>query len=126
MKCGTGRYDTENKITYLFCMCDARRNRRVTFEALYHQKHVNLELNLDEFDLTAAESKATYEEIIKYVSENFGLKVSNLNIAQVKRKYGIIERSNYNLPKSENSKQPQCTAEKEKAIVEAFKHFKML
>ena len=85
-----------------------------------------MELNLDEFDLTAAESKATYEEIIKYVSENFGLKVSNLNIAQVKRKYGIIERSNYNLPKSENSKQPQCTEEKEKAIVEAFKHFKML
>ena len=54
------------------------------------------------------------------------MKVSNLNIAQVKRKYGIIERSNYNLPKSENSKQPQCTEEKEKAIVEAFKHFKML
>ena len=93
---------------------------------LYSTKHIDLELNLDEFDLTAAESKATYEEIIKYVGEKFGLKVSNLNIAQVKRKHGIIERNNYNLPKSENSKQPQCTVEKEKAIVEAFKHFKML
>lgn len=89
-------------------------------------KYINLDIELDEFDLTSAESKATYEEIIKYVSEKFGMKVSNLNIAQVKRKYGIIERSNYNLPKSENSKQPQCTEEKEKAIVEAFKHFKML
>jgi len=98
----------------------------VLLSKLYTTKHVDLELNLDEFDLTAAESKATYEEIIKYVSEKFGMKVSNLNIAQVKRKYGIIERSNYNLPKSENSKQPQCTPEKEKAIVEAFKHFKML
>lgn len=98
----------------------------VLLSQLKAQKHVNLEINLDEFDLTAAESKATYEEIIKYVGENFGFKVSNLNIAQVKRKYGIIERSNYNLPKSENSKQPQCTAEKEKAILEAFKHFKML
>ena len=76
-------------------------------------------------DVLAKQGK-NYEEIIKYVSENFGLKVSNLNIAQVKRKYGIIERSNYNLPKSENSKQPQCTEEKEKAIVEAFKYFKML
>ena len=98
----------------------------VLLSRLCTTKHVNLELNLDEFDLTAAESKATYEEIIKYVGEKFGMKVSNLNIAQVKRKYGIIERSNYNLPKSENSKQPQCTEEKEKAIVEAFKHFKMI
>ena len=85
-----------------------------------------MELNLDEFDLTAAESKATYEEIIKYVGEKFGMKVSNLNIAQAKRKYGIIERECYNKPKDEYSRQPKCTREKEEMIVDALKHFKML
>ena len=43
----------------------------------------------------------------------FGLKISNLYITQVKQKYGIIERENYNKPKSENSRQPQCPSEKE-------------
>lgn len=62
-----------------------------------------------ELDLTAAESKATYEEIKEYVLEHTGLKVSNLYIAQVKQKCGIIERVNYNLPKSENSRQPKPT-----------------
>lgn len=69
---------------------------------------------MDELDLTAAESKATYEEIKKYVLEHTGLKVSNLYIAQVKQKCGIIERVNYNLPKSENSRQPKCPARKRK------------
>lgn len=55
-----------------------------------------------------------------------GMKVSNLYIAQVKAKYGIIERENYNLPKSEDSKQPQCPKDKEKAIMEALKAFKMI
>ena len=81
---------------------------------------------MDELDLTGAESKATYEEIKAYVLETTGLKVSHLNIAQVKRKCGIIERDNYNLPKSENSRQPQCTPEKEKAIKAALKHFGMI
>ena len=62
--------------------------------------HVNVRLDMDEMDLTAAESKATYEEIKKYVEEhNDGMKVSNLYIAQVKAKHGIIERENYNLPR---------------------------
>lgn len=70
---------------------------------------------------------ATYEEIKKYVAEHYdGMKVSNLYIAQVKAKYGIIERENYNLPKSEDSKQPQCPKDKEKAIMEALKAFKMI
>ena len=78
-------------------------------------------------DITSAESKATYEEIKKYVAEhNDGMKVSNLYIAQAKAKYGIIERENYNFPKSEDAKQPQCPKEKEVAIVEAFKAFKMI
>lgn len=81
---------------------------------------------MDELDLTAVESKATYEEIKGYVLEHMGLKVSSLYIAQVKEKYGIIERKNYNLPKSENSRKPKCPPEKEKAITEALKYFRMV
>lgn len=81
---------------------------------------------MDEMDLTAAESKATYDEIKDYVMEHFSLKVSHLYIAQVKQKYGIIERENYNKPKSDDAKQPQCPPEKEAAITEALKYFKMI
>ena len=89
--------------------------------------HVNVRLDMDEMDLTAAESKATYEEIKKYVAEhNDGMKVSNLYIAQVKAKHGIIERENYNLPKSEEARQPKCPKEKEEAIVWALKYFQMI
>ena len=89
-------------------------------------KHINVELEMDELDLTAAESKATYEEIKEYVLKQSGLKVSNLYIAQVKQKCGIIERANYNLPKSENSRQPKCPLEKELLIEDALRHFKMI
>ena len=89
-------------------------------------QHIEVELDMDELDLTAAEKKATYEEIREYVFEHTGLKVSHLYIAQVKQKYGIIERENYNKPKSENAKQPQCPLEKEKAITEALQHFGMI
>jgi len=88
--------------------------------------HIEVELHMDELDLTAAESKATYEEIKSYVLEHTGLKVSNLYIAQIKQKCGIIERVNYNLPKSENSRQPKCPPEKEVAIREALEHFRMI
>ena len=88
--------------------------------------YIEVGVDLDELDLTASESKATYEEIRGYVMEQTGLKVDNLYIAQVKRKYGIIERVNHNLPKSEDSRQPQCPEEKEKAIVDALKHFQMI
>ena len=89
--------------------------------------HVNVRLDIDEMDLTAAESKATYEEIKKYVAEHYdGMKVSDLYIAQVKAKYGIIERENYNEAKSDDARQPQCPKEKEKAIEVAFEHFKMI
>ncbi len=90
------------------------------------KQHIEVELNMDELDLTSAESKATYEEIKEYVLEHTGLKVSHLNIAQIKRKHGIIERANYNLPKSEDAKQPVCPPEKEKAITEALKFFGMI
>lgn len=87
---------------------------------------MKIDLDLSEMDLTAAEKKASYEEIKQYVLEKFGLKVSHLYVAQVKRKCGIIERENYNKPKSEDSKQPQCPPEKEDAIRNALKHFRMI
>ena len=93
---------------------------------LQSKEHIEIEVTMDEMDLTSAESKATYEEIKAYVLEHTGLKVSYLYIAQVKQKYGIIERENYNKPKSENAKQPQCPPEKEKAITEALRHFGMI
>ena len=93
---------------------------------LQSKEHIEIEVKMDELDLTAAEKKATYEEIREYVFEHTGLKVSHLYIAQVKQKYGIIERENYNKPKSENAKQPQCPPEKEKAITEALRHFGMI
>ena len=87
---------------------------------------ITVDLKMDELDVTAAETKATYEEIREYVKEHTGLNVSNLYIAQVKQKCGIKERENYNKPKSENPKQLKCPAEKERAIREALKHFKMI
>ena len=93
---------------------------------LQSKEHIEIEVNLDEMDLTSAESKAAYEEIKAYVLEHTGLKVSYLYIAQVKQKYGIIERENYNKPKSEDARQPQCPPEKEKAITEALRHFGMI
>ena len=93
---------------------------------LQSKEHIEIEVKMDELDLTSAESKATYEEIREYVFEHTGLKVSHLYIAQVKQKYGIIERENYNKPKSEDTRQPQCPPEKEKAITEALKHFGMI
>lgn len=88
--------------------------------------HINIKLDTNELDLTKAEAKATYQEIKDYVLEKYDKKVSTLNIAQIKEKYGIIERENYNKPKSENVKQPQCTKDKEEAIMNALRHFKMI
>ena len=93
---------------------------------LQSKEYIEIEVAMDEMDLTSAESKATYEEIREYVFEHTGLKVSHLYIAQVKQKYGNIERENCNKPKSENAKQPQCPPEKEKAITEALHHFGMI
>jgi 23S rRNA (uracil1939-C5)-methyltransferase len=95
---------------------------------------IEVEIELDELDLTSAESKATYAEIKDYVLKEHGLKVSNLYISQVKnaikkdcvRKCGIEVGENYNLPKSEDSRQPQCPEEKEKAIKDALEHFGMI
>lgn len=89
-------------------------------------KHINVEIELDELDLTSAESKATYAQIKEYILEKFDLKVSTLYIAQIKRKCGIELREHYNKAKKENQIIPQCTPEKEEAIMDALRHFKMI
>ncbi len=87
--------------------------------------HIDFEISLDEFDLTSVESKATYQEIKDYVFDKFGLKVSTLYISQVKAKCGTIERENYNKGK-EGHKVPKCPKEKEDAIMDALRHFRMV
>ena len=87
---------------------------------------IEIDLDLDELDVTSAELKATYQEIKDYVLKESGLKVSSLYISQVKRKCGIEVGENYNLPKSENARVPQCPKEKEDAIKAALKYFAMI
>ena len=87
---------------------------------------IEIDLDLDELDATAAETKATYEEIKAYVWEKHHLKVSSLYISQIKRKCGLEVGQNYNLSKSENPKVPKCPPEKEAAIMDALKHFQMI
>ena len=87
---------------------------------------IEIDLDLDELDATSAELKATYQEIKDYVLKEFGLKVSSLYISQVKRKCGIEVGENYNFPKSENARVPQCPKEKEDAIKAALKYYAMI
>jgi len=89
-------------------------------------KKIRVEFSLEDMDMSEFQDGATYPQIKEYVLEHTGLKVSNLYISQIKRKCGIGVGKNYNLPKSEDSRQPQCPQEKEKAIREAFKYFGMI
>ena len=88
--------------------------------------HIEVDLDLDGLDVTSAESKATYNEIQQYVLKETGLMVSNLYIAQIKKKCGIDVGESFNKPKTENAKQPKCPEDKEKAIKDALKHFGMI
>lgn len=97
----------------------------VLLSKLKSTPHIEVEVELDELELTRAESKATYAEIKQYVLENTGLKVSQLYIAQVKRKHGLIERINYNVGEGK-ARVPQVPEEKEKAIEDALRHFQMI
>mgnify|MGYP006359812437 CR=1 FL=1 len=89
-------------------------------------KKIRVEFSLEDMDMSEFQDGATYTQIKDYVLEHSGLKVSNLYISQIKRKCGIEVGKNYNLPKSEDSRQPQCPKEKEEAIVEALKAFQMI
>ena len=89
-------------------------------------KKIRVEFSLEDMDMSEFQDGATYAQLKDYVLEHSGLKVSNLYISQIKRKCGIGVGKNYNLPKSEDSRQPQCPPEKEKAIREAMKYFGMI
>ncbi|MBE5912306.1 23S rRNA (uracil(1939)-C(5))-methyltransferase RlmD [Pseudobutyrivibrio sp.] len=118
------------KVTRLACVDMFPGTYHVETVVLLSQQkpddHIEIEINLDELDATSAETKATYMKIQNWVQEKYGFHVTNLNIAQVKQKHGIIERENYNKPKSENSRQPGCPEEKVKAIEDALRHFQMI
>ena len=92
-------------------------------KGMVDSRKVKVDFSLEDMDLSEFKGKATYEQIKAYVLEKTGLKVSSLYIAQIKKKCGLDVGENFNLPKSENARQPQCTPEKEEAIMQAFKHF---
>ena len=89
-------------------------------------QNIKVEFSLEDMDMSGFREGATYEEIQDWVQEKYGFHVTHLNIAQVKRRHGIIERENYNKPKSEDSRQPGCTDKKVKAIEEALRFFQMI
>ena len=89
-------------------------------------QNVRVEFSLEDIDMSGFQQGAAYEQIQEWVQEKYGFHVSHLNIAKTKRKCGIIERQNYNLPKIEASRSPETPKEKEDAIIEAFKAFKMI
>lgn len=90
------------------------------------KNRISVEFPMDDMDLTSAESKATYKQIQNYVLEKFGFKVSTLYIAQVKKKSGLEVREHYNISKNKNQKVPQCSIEKEEAILDALKYYKII
>jgi len=98
----------------------------VLLSKLDSKKYISVELPMDDMDLTSVESKATYKQIQNYVLEKFGFKVSTLYVAQVKRKYGLDIREHYNISNNESQKIPQCPIEKEEAILDALKYFKII
>lgn len=89
-------------------------------------QHIKVKLDMDDLDITASESKATYEEIKDYVLKKNDMKISNLYISKIKRKCGLEVGKNYNVSKKENLIVPNCPPEKEEAIREALEHFKMI
>ena len=90
------------------------------------KKKIRVEFSLEDMDMSGFRQGATYDEIQKWVQEKYGFHVSHLNIAKTKRKCGIIERQNYNLPKNDDNRSPETPKEKEEAIIEAFRTFQMI
>ena len=104
-------------------LCSARTEVE---RRMVDSRKVKVDFSLEDMDLSEFKGKATYEQIKAYVLEQTGLKVSSLYIAQIKKKCGLDVGENFNLAKSENTRQPQCTTEKEEAIMQAFRHFGIL
>lgn len=108
---------------------DAKWNIVETIFLLFQRRPdttIDVNLDISELEVSKAEKKAIYEEIKSYVQEQHGLKVTNLYIAQVKRECRIVERENYNLPETEGNCAPKYPENKRKAILDAFRHFKMI
>ena len=120
--------DTQNETVVLLSkgakdpvdLCSARTEVE---RRMVDSRKVKVDFSLEDMDLSEFKGKATYEQIKAYVLEQTGLKVSSLYIAQIKKKCGLDVGENFNLAKSENVRQPQCTPEKEDAIMQAFRHF---
>ena len=120
--------DTQNETVVLLSkgakgpvdLCSARTEVE---RRMVDSRKVKVDFSLEDMDLSEFKGKATYEQIKAYVLEQTGLKVSSLYIAQIKKKCGLDVGENFNLAKSENTRQPQCTTEKEEAIMQAFSHF---
>lgn len=119
-------YSKGNKMRRVYIPTTLQEETVVLLSQQKPDDTIEIDLDLDELDATSAELKATYQEIKDYVLKEFGLKVSSLYISQVKRKCGIEVGENYNLPKSENARVPQCPKEKEDAIKAALKYYAMI
>ena len=119
------KFPIEQKVLTQFDECGASVETVCLLVLRNPITHINIDVDVEEM-VQDKRGLATYGQIKDYVLERSGLKVSSLYIAQVKQKCGIIERENYNKPKSENANQPQCPLEKERAITEALKHFGMI
>ena len=104
-------------------LCSARTEVE---RRMVDSRKVKVDFSLEDMDLSEFKGKATHEQIRAYVLEQTGLKVSSLYIAQIKKKCGLDVDENFNLVKSDNARQPQCTPEKEDAIVQAFRHFEII
>lgn len=98
----------------------------VLLSKLSTTKHITLDLQLDELDATRAETKPTYSKIKDYIRNNYGVKVHTKDIAEIKRKNGLIEQKCYNVSKKEDPVERHCTKEKEELIVEALKYYQAL
>ena len=121
------KFPIEQKVLTQFDACGASVETVVLLsKGEIDSKKVRVEFSLENMDMSGFQKGATYPQIKEYVQEHSGLKVSSLYISQVKRKCGLDVGQNYNLSKKEESKQPQCPPEKEKAIKEAMKHFGMI
>ena len=124
----TGRDERAGLVVHLLAEVVGRHVETVVLlsKGEVDSKKIRVEFSLEDMDMSEFQDGATYTQIKDYVLEHSGLKVSNLYISQIKRKCGIEVGKNYNLPKSEDSRQPLCPPEKEKAIREAFKYFGMI
>lgn len=98
--------------------------RKIVNDKNVEYAHVDYEPKDAEY-LKSAKGSASYREIKEWIKEQHDVSVSNLYIAQVKDKLGFEKRENYNKG-ADGHRVPNCPTEKEKLILEAFKHFRMI